>query len=129
VLHATDWLSLLANHSTNIGVPTFFDKVFPNATIAAPSKGKGHDYGFSLDLFSGRLSLKAVKYTTSQEGQTKSGGINAQYNLRKVASMGPTIEVTMETVTPPRLTPAWPEFDGARAESPEVARVPHQQTS
>ena len=106
VLHATDWLSLLANNSTNIGVPTFTDKIFPNATIAAPSKGKGHDYGFSLDLFSGRLSLKAVKYTTSQEGQTKSGGINAQYNLRNIA-IGSALQSVLVGPGLPYTTSTW----------------------
>ena len=85
VLHATDWLSLIANNSTNIGIPTFTDKLFPNGAIADPSKGRGHDYGFALDLFSGRLSLKVVKYTASVQGQTGTGGINAQYNLRNIA--------------------------------------------
>ena len=108
VLHATDWLSLLANNSTNIGIPTFTDKVFPNGTIADPSKGKGHDYGLSLDLLSNRLSLKLVKYTTSQQGQTKSGGINAQYNLRNIAIasafqsvlVGPGLPYTAATWAP-----------------------------
>ena len=108
VLHATNWLSLIANSSTNIGIPTFTDKVFPNGTIANPSQGKGRDYGLSFDLFSGRLSLKVVKYATNQQGQTKSGGINARYNLRNIAIgqalqsalVGPGLPYTSSTWAP-----------------------------
>jgi iron complex outermembrane receptor protein len=82
VLRPIKWLSLIANNSTNIGIPTFTNRVLPNGTISDASKGKGHDLGFSLDLLSNRLSLKAVAFTTSQKGQTKSGGILAQYQTR-----------------------------------------------
>ncbi len=58
--------------------------MLPNGTIPDPTKGEGEDYGFALNLFSNRVSLKAVAFTTSQVGQTKSGGINAQYNLRNI---------------------------------------------
>jgi hypothetical protein len=81
-LHVTDWLSLLGNRSTNIGIPTFTNKVLPNGTIPDPTRGQGEDYGFALNLFSNRVSLKAVAFTTSQQGQTKSGGVLAQYQTR-----------------------------------------------
>jgi outer membrane receptor protein involved in Fe transport len=84
VLHVTDWLSLLGNRSSNIGIPTFTNKVLPTGSIPGPTQGKGEDYGFALNLLANRLSLKAVAFTTSQTGQTKSGGINAQYNLRNI---------------------------------------------
>lgn len=81
-LHVTDWLSLLGNRSSNIGIPTFTNKVLPNGTIPHPTRGKGEDYGFALNLFSNRVSLKAVAFTTNQQGQTKSGGILARYQTR-----------------------------------------------
>ncbi len=81
-LHVTEWLSLLGNRSTNIGIPTFTNKVLPNGTIPDPTRGQGQDYGFALNLFSNRVSLKAVAFTTDQQGQTKSGGILAQYQTR-----------------------------------------------
>ncbi|MBL9188891.1 MAG: hypothetical protein JNK23_15520 [Opitutaceae bacterium] len=83
-LHVTDWLTLLGNRSSNIGIPTFTNKVLPYGTIPDPTRGQGEDYGFALSLLSNRLSLKAVAFTTAQTGQTKSGGINAQYNLRNI---------------------------------------------
>jgi hypothetical protein len=82
VWHATQWLSLLGNRSSNIGIPTFTNKVFPRGATPDPSKGEGEDYGFALDLLSNRLSLKAVAFTTTKIGETKSGGIDARYNVR-----------------------------------------------
>ena len=84
VVHVTDWLSFLGNRSSNIGLPTFTNKVLPKGTIPDPTRGQGEDYGLALNLLENRLSLRAVAFTTSQTGQTKSGGINAQYNLRNI---------------------------------------------
>jgi hypothetical protein len=84
VLHATNWFSLIANRSTNIGIPTFTNRVLPDGNPPDPSEGKGEDYGFALDLLSSRVAIKAVCFTTSQYGQTSSGGINARFNLPNV---------------------------------------------
>ncbi len=84
VLHATSWLSLLANHSTNIGVPTFTNSVLPNGKVPDPPKGEGEDYGLAFDLLDRRLSLKAVYFKTAALGDTGSGGINARYNLPNI---------------------------------------------
>lgn len=84
VFHATSWLSLLANHSTNIGVPTFTNSVLPNGNVPDPSKGEGEDYGIALDLFDRRLALKAVYFKTAELGNTGSGGINARYNVPNI---------------------------------------------
>jgi hypothetical protein len=82
VVHATPWLSLIGNTSTNIGIPTFTNRILPNGSLPDATKGKGEDYGCSLNLLSNRLSLKAVAFKTNQVGQTKSGGILAQYQTR-----------------------------------------------
>ncbi len=108
VVHVTNWLSLLADNSSNIGIPTFTDHVFPNGSIANPSHGKGQDYGLSLDLFSGRLSIKGVAFAANSQGQTASGGINARYNLRDIAIasafqsvlVGPGLPYTTSTFAP-----------------------------
>jgi hypothetical protein len=84
VFHATSQVSLIANRSSNIGIPTFKNRVLPNGTAPDPSKGEGEDYGLSFDLFSNRASLKVVYFTTTQLGQTGSGGINARYNLPNI---------------------------------------------
>jgi len=84
VLHVTDWFSLIGNRSSNIGIPTFTNRVLPKGTIPDPTEGQGEDYGFSLNLLSNRVSMKAVAFATAQQGQTGSGGINARYNLRNI---------------------------------------------
>ncbi len=95
VFHATSWGSLIANWSTNIGIPTFTNKVLPFGLIPDPSKGEGSDYGISLDLLDNRLSLKAVYFQTDSTGNTGSGGIDARYNQRNVriadALQGPLV--------------------------------------
>ncbi len=84
VLRATPWASLVANWSTNIGIPSFTSKVLPYGLTPDPSKGKGSDYGVSLDLFDNRLSMKAVYFQTKSTGNTGSGGIDARYNQRNI---------------------------------------------
>lgn len=84
VFHTTSWLSLLANRSTNIGVPTFTNSVLPNGHVPDPSKGEGEDYGVSLDLFERRLAMKAVYFKTAEFGNTGSGGIQARYNAPNI---------------------------------------------
>ncbi len=95
VLHATSWASLIANWSTNIGIPTFTNKVLPYGLIPDPSKGQGSDYGLALDLLENRLSLKAVYFQTDSTGNTGSGGIDTRYNQRNVriadALQGPLV--------------------------------------
>ncbi len=95
VFHATSWGSLIANWSTNIGIPTFTNKVLPFGLIPDPSKGQGSDYGISLDLLENRLSMKAVYFQTDSTGNTGSGGIDARYNQRNIriadALQGPLV--------------------------------------
>ncbi|MEO6244067.1 MAG: hypothetical protein ABIQ12_01420 [Opitutaceae bacterium] len=95
VLHVTSWASLIANWSTNIGIPTFTNKVLPDGLIPSPSKGQGSDYGISLDLLESRLSMRAVYFQTDSKGNTGSGGIDARYNQRNIriadALQGPLV--------------------------------------
>jgi hypothetical protein len=84
VLHATSWASLIANWSTNIGIPSFTSKVLPYGLTPDPTKGKGADYGVAVDLFENRLSMKAVYFQTDSTGNTGSGGIDTRYNQRNI---------------------------------------------
>jgi len=84
VLHATNWLSLVANWSTNIGVPTFQNRLLPDGRIPAPTEGESQDYGFALDLLDRRVSFKAVYFQTQEVGQTRSGGIDREFNQRNI---------------------------------------------
>ena len=83
VFHVFDWLSLVANRSSNQGVPSFVRKVFPDGNLAPSSKGEGADYGLGFDLLGGRLNAKAVYFTSSEKGRiytTGFGGADARNN-------------------------------------------------
>lgn len=84
VYHMRNWLSLVGNWSTNIGVPTLQDRLLPDGKIPNPNEGESRNFGFALDLFNRRLSFKTVYYQTESRGQTRSGGINAQFNNRNI---------------------------------------------
>jgi outer membrane receptor for ferric coprogen and ferric-rhodotorulic acid len=87
VLHVLDWLSLIANRSTNVGVPSFNRTVFPAGTLAGPPEGKGADYGLGLDLLGGRLNAKLVHFESSERGSTGAYGATASFNNRNVRVM------------------------------------------
>jgi hypothetical protein len=74
VLHVFNWLSLIANHSTNQGVPSFVRKVFPNGNLAPPPQGVGYDYGVGLDLLNGRLNAKLVYFNSTEQGRITTNG-------------------------------------------------------
>ncbi len=68
VYHVIDQVSLLANRSSNLGVPSFSRTVFPDGRLAGAPSGRGTDYGASFDLLGGRLNAKLVRYTSSERG-------------------------------------------------------------
>jgi hypothetical protein len=74
VYHVLPWVSLVANYSTNQGVPSFVRKTFPTGSLAAPSKGTGSDYGLSFDLFNGRVNAKVVYFTSVEKGKITTTG-------------------------------------------------------
>jgi hypothetical protein len=74
VFHVFDWMSLIANRSSNQGVPSFVRKVFPEGNLAPPSKGEGEDYGLGFDLLGGRLNAKVVYFTSTEQGRITTNG-------------------------------------------------------
>ena len=74
VYHAFDWLSLIANHSSNRGLPSFTRKIFPEGNLAPPSKGVGSDFGLGFDLLGGRVNAKAVYFTSTEQGRITTNG-------------------------------------------------------
>ncbi len=74
VWHLTGQLSLIANRSTNQGVPSFTRKTFPDGNLAPASKGTGEDYGLGLDLLGGRLNAKFVYFTSYEQGRITTAG-------------------------------------------------------
>jgi hypothetical protein len=69
VYHVFDWLSVIANKSSNVGIPPLARTVFPDGKLAPLSKGKGEDYGIGLDLLDGRLNARFVYFKGSEKGR------------------------------------------------------------
>jgi iron complex outermembrane recepter protein len=76
VYHVRDWLSLIANRSTNVGLPSFVRTVFPDGDLAPPSRGKGEDYGIGLDLLDGRVSSRLVYFKSTEKGRIDTPGLS-----------------------------------------------------
>ena len=75
VFHVTDWFSLIANQSSNVGVPPLARTVFPLGNLAPLSHGRGEDYGIGLDVLGGRLSARLVYFKAEEQGRITSTGI------------------------------------------------------
>jgi hypothetical protein len=71
----TDWFSLIANQSSNVGVPPLARTVFPLGNLAPLSHGRGEDYGIGLDVLGGRLSARLVYFKAEEQGRITSTGI------------------------------------------------------
>src|SRR5688572_22087880 len=69
VYHVFDWLSVIANKSSNVGIPPLARTVFPEGRLAPLSTGKGEDYGLGFDLLEGRLHARAVYFKGSEKGR------------------------------------------------------------
>ncbi len=80
VYHLTNWLSLIANRSTNQGVPSFVRKIFPDGALAPSSEGHGQDYGLGFDLLDGRVSAKVVYFTSNEQGKVTTAGFGGAAN-------------------------------------------------
>lgn len=74
VYHLFDWVSLLANRSTSVGVPSVGTTIFPDGRLAGGPRGQGRDYGLDFRLLEGRLNAKVVYFTSSEQGKTTAAG-------------------------------------------------------
>ncbi len=74
VFHLFDWVSLIANRSTSVGVPSISATVFPDGRLAGAPRGRGTDYGLAFDLLQNRLNFKVVHFTASELGKTGAAG-------------------------------------------------------
>jgi iron complex outermembrane receptor protein len=85
VYHVTPWLSLIANYSTNQGLPSFVRRILPDGNLAPPSKGEGYDFGLGFDLLGGRLNAKVVYFESTEQGRvTTNGFANAEARNTRV---------------------------------------------
>jgi outer membrane receptor protein involved in Fe transport len=82
VLHVFDWLSVLGNRSTNVGVPSFSRTIFPDGRLAPPPESRGADIGLGFNLLKGRINAKAVYFTSSEDGSVGAFNVPGQFNDR-----------------------------------------------
>ena len=111
VFHVLPWVSVVANYSTNQGVPSFVRKTFPTGALAPPSEGVGSDYGLSFDLLSGRLNAKVVYFTSVERGKiTTVGFAGAAGRNNRVAD---ALATALVGPGRPYTAAAWTEIDKA----------------
>ncbi|MDR2674295.1 MAG: hypothetical protein LBC18_05345 [Opitutaceae bacterium] len=84
VVHATDWLSLSGNYTTNMSLSAESRDMYNN--YLPPASGESKDFGVRLSLLDSRLNISLIKYETNQNGYVTSGGsINSPFNdLKKL---------------------------------------------
>lgn len=68
VAHVGRGVSVIANTSSNIGVPDFQRLLLPDGRVPTPSKGKGMDAGLQFDLRNRTITAKAVYFETEEKG-------------------------------------------------------------
>jgi len=83
VYHATKNISLIANGSSNIGVPDFRWTIFPDGENAPPSKGKGVDLGVAFNFLENRINGRLVYFETESIGEA-SGGRNGTVQMENI---------------------------------------------
>jgi len=108
----TDWVSLIANRSTNQGVPSFVRKVFPDGNLAPASEGHGEDYGLGFDLLRGRVAAKFVYFTSTEDGKITTNGFgNADArNTRVMDAFGGALVGPGRPYTQSQWTPVYSEY-------------------
>ena len=69
VYHVFDWLSLIGNKSSNVGIPPLARTVFPDGNLGPLSQGRGKDFGLGFDFLDGRIHARVVYFTGSEKGR------------------------------------------------------------
>lgn len=87
VYHVLDRVSLIANKSSNVGIPPLARTVFPEGRLAPLSKGEGEDYGVGFELFEGRVNARLVRFTGSEVGRVTAAGVYPQTNTRVLQAL------------------------------------------
>lgn len=114
VYHIRDRVSLIANKSSNVGIPPLARTVFPDGRLAPLSTGKGEDYGIGFELLEGRVNARVVRFKSSEAGRVTAAGAYPNTNTRVMdalesALVGPGLPFTANTwsdIATPLLPPA-----------------------
>ena len=80
VFHATGWLSLFYNRSSNFALPNPQITTFPNKPLPAPT-GKSQDLGVKLNLLEGRIFTTITYYETEAKNDGAFFGMNNQNDI------------------------------------------------
>ena len=134
VWHVRDWVSVIGNYSTNVGVPSFSRRIFPDGRLGDPSRGKGSDVGLGFNLLGGRLNAKVVAFNSSELGTT--GGFTAdvifdQRNRRIIdafagALVGSGRPFTATCGDPPKSGPLVKLVCGSKRSADHERQTPHE---
>ena len=87
VFHATGKISLIANKSSNVGIPPLARTVFPDGRLAPFSEGEGEDYGVNFDLLEGRVNARLVRFKGSEVGRVTAAGAFSSTNTRVLEAL------------------------------------------
>lgn len=90
VFHVTNWMSVIANKSSNVGIPPLARTVFPEGKLAPLSKGAGKDFGLGFDLLEGKLNARFVYFTGGEVGRVTApvASALATRNVRVMEAFG-----------------------------------------
>ncbi len=109
VYHVFDWLSVVGNKSSNVGIPPLARTVFPEGNLGPLSKGKGQDFGLGFDLLESRLTARVVYFEGSEMGRLTApvAGVLVAADTRIMdafggALVGPGLPFTAATWAPVR---------------------------
>ena len=82
VLHPREWLSVFANHSKNLGLPDFAQRVGADGGVPPAPQGNGFDAGLMLSLRHDRIVARASYFTTDVTDQVGAMGVNNAFAPR-----------------------------------------------
>jgi len=67
--HLTDWLSIVGNSSSNVGIPSLTRNVLPDGLLPGLSRGEGKDFGVDMSLFNNRITGRLTYYTVYERNR------------------------------------------------------------
>lgn len=67
VYHINNTFSVFYNHANNNSQPPISFRILPDLALPKPFDGEGDDYGFMVNLFEGKVFLRATAFQTTLE--------------------------------------------------------------
>jgi outer membrane receptor protein involved in Fe transport len=82
VVHPREWLSVFANHSRNLGLPDFAQRVGADGGVPPAPQGRGFDAGMMFSLRQDRIVARVSYFTTDVTDQVGAMGVNNAFSPR-----------------------------------------------